>query len=374
MSKHPIRGLTDLGQSVWYDFIKRDLLTSGKLANLIEEDSLRGMTSNPTIFEKAIRGGDLYDGAIRNLAPRFHVKEQIFEELAVEDVRQACDIFSGVYESTGGADGFVSIEVSPTLAHDTATTIAEAKRLWSSVGRANVMVKIPGTVEGLPAIEDCLASGLNINVTLLFSVERHDQVIEAYFRALEKRVKEEKPIDRISSVASFFVSRVDTAVDKKLKENGTPEAAALCGKIAIANAQLAYDLFERRFRGPRWDVLASKGARVQRPLWASTGTKDPSLSDVYYVEALAAPNTVNTLPPETFTAYKDHGDPKVRVQDGMDEAKAKIDSLARLGVDFGAILKELEDDGVKKFADSFAELLAAVEKKKDALGASTRPS
>ncbi len=370
MTRHAIHELTTLGQSAWYDFIKRDLLTSGKLAGLIADDSLRGMTSNPTIFEKAIAGSELYDEEIRASAGGGGSDEDLYEAVAIEDVRRACDIFAELYESTDRADGFVSLEVSPRLAHDTAGTVSNAKRLWTTVGRPNLMIKIPGTLAGIPAIEDSIAAGLNVNVTLLFSVERHSAVIDAYFRGLERRVSAGEPVGDISSVASFFVSRVDTAVDKRLRAAATPAALALVAKIAIDNARLAYELFESRFRGPRWEALAAKGARVQRPLWASTSTKDPALPDVYYVEALVAPDTVNTLPPETFDAYRDHGHPSVRIREELEEGRKRIASLRDHGVDFAAVLRELEDEGVRKFDESFGQLLAAVGKKRAALGAS----
>lgn len=361
---NPLARLGELGQSIWYDFITRDLLTSGKLRALIADDGLRGMTSNPTIFEKAITGSADYDDDIRRLAADGRDAEAIFEALAVADVQAACDAFRGVYDATDGADGLVSLEVSPTLARDGAASEAAARHLWAAVDRPNLMIKIPGTAEGLGAIERCLADGININITLLFSVDRHREVMEAYLSGLERRAASGRRIDRVASVASFFVSRVDTKVDPLLDKAGHGE---LRGTIAIANACLAYAAFEEVFRGPRWEALAAKGARVQRPLWASTSTKDPALSDVYYVEALIAPQTVNTLPPETFAAYRDHGAPAVRIADGTATAPARLAALASAGIDMGRVTDELEEEGVEKFAASFRSLLSGIDAKVGAL-------
>ena len=295
MTPNPLVRLGELGQSPWYDYITRDLVTSGELARLITEDGLRGMTSNPTIFEKAVAGSRLYDADIRRLAEQGRSAQEIFEALAVADVQAACDVFGPVYESTGGSDGLVSLEVSPTLANDTAASIHEAERLWRSVDRPNAMIKIPGTAAGLPAIAHCIAAGISVNVTLLFSVERYAEVIEAFLEGLDRRLEAGLPLRPITSVASFFVSRVDSKVDPLLDRKGDP--AGLRGKIAIANACTAYRLFEWSLGTPRWDRLSKAGARPQRPLWASTSAKDPRYGDVYYVEALVAPRTVNTLPP-----------------------------------------------------------------------------
>jgi transaldolase len=364
-SGNPLVRLGELGQSPWYDYITRDLITSGELARLIGEDGLRGMTSNPTIFEKAIAGSRLYDHDIRAQADAGRGPQEIFEHLAVADVRSACDAFSAVYEASGGSDGLVSLEVSPTLANDTAATIHEAERLWRSVDRPNAMIKIPGTPEGLPAITHCIAAGVSVNVTLLFSIERYGEVIEAFLAGLERRLEGGLPLRPIASVASFFVSRVDGKVDPLLDRLGDP--AGLRGRIAIANACAAYRLFEWSLGTPRWDRLAKAGARPQRPLWASTSTKDPRYPDVHYVEALIAPRTVNTLPPETFAAYRDHGRPTVRIHEGMAEAPGLLKALAELGVDLAAITRELETDGVAKFAASYASLLAGIEAKAGAL-------
>jgi transaldolase len=363
---NPLVQLSRLGQSVWLDFITRDLLRSGELSRLIVEDGLRGMTTNPTIFEKAIAGSTLYDGEIRRLGAAGHTPGAVVEALAVADVRTACDAFRPLYETTEGRDGFVSIEVSPELAYDTEGTVVDARRLWETVDRPNLMVKIPGTKEGLPAIERCLSEGMSINVTLLFSLERYAEVREAYLAALESRVQRGLPVDRLASVASFFVSRVDGRLDKDLAKRGA-EARPLMGTIAIANAQVAYADFTKTFFGDRWEALAKHGARVQRPLWASTSTKDPAYSDVYYVEALIAPDTVNTLPPETLAAYRDHGEPAVRIPQALAAARDRLAKLGATGIDLAKETAALEKDGVEKFAASWAALLKVVESKAVAL-------
>lgn len=363
MVTNPLIALGRLGQSPWYDFITRDLVTSGELARLIAEDGLRGMTTNPTIFEKAIAGSDLYDEDIRRMAATGARPAEVFEALAVEDVRAACDLFLPVYRQTDGMDGLVSIEVSPALAHQTAATIAEAERLWARIGRPNVMIKIPGTQEGLGAISHCLAEGINVNVTLLFAVSRYREVVEAFFAGLERRLTVGRPIAGIASVASFFVSRVDGKVDPLIGE----AAASLHSRAAIANACTAYAAFEELFESARWRPLAAKGATVQRPLWASTSTKDPRLPDVYYVEALIGERTVNTLPPATFAAYRDHGRPALRIADGILSAGPVLRQLAELGVDLNQITRTLEIEGVQSFAGSFESLLRVIEQKAAAL-------
>jgi transaldolase len=365
---NPLVALGELGQSPWYDYITRDLLTSGELERLIREDGLKGMTSNPTIFEKAITGSALYDDDIRRLMGESRAPGDIFEAIAVDDIRRACDLFHPVYEASGGVDGVVSIEVSPELARDTDGTIEEAERLWDAVARPNVMIKIPGTAEGLPAIRHCLAQGININVTLLFAVERYREVVEMYFEALEERVANGMPVDRIASVASFFVSRVDTKIDPMLDRAGDPQG--LRGTIAIANAALAYADFLVAFSGERWYRLSASGARPQRPLWASTSTKDPKLPDIYYAEALVAPNTVNTLPPDTFEAYRDHGEPQVRIFEAIAAAEGRLARLAEAGVDLAQVTRELEEEGVEKFAGSFRSLVGGLESKTAALAGS----
>jgi transaldolase len=365
MTTNPLVRLGELGQSPWYDYITRDLVTTGELARLIAGDGLRGMTSNPTIFEKAIAGSRLYDEDIRGLTDAGRGAQEIFEHLAVADVRAACDGFAPVYEASGGADGLVSLEVSPALANDTEATIHEAERLWQAVDRPNAMIKIPGTREGLPAIAHCIGAGISVNVTLLFSVERYSEVIEAFHEGLDRRLQAGLPLRPVASVASFFVSRVDGKVDPLLDRLGDP--AGLRGRIAIANACAAYRLFEWSLGTSRWERLARAGARPQRPLWASTSTKDPRYNDVHYVEPLVAPRTVNTLPPETFAAYRDHGRPAVRIQEGVAAAPAQLKALADLGIDLAAITRELEADGVAKFAASYASLLAGIDAKAGAL-------
>jgi len=363
---NPLVQLSRIGQSVWLDFITRDLLRSGELSRLIVEDGLRGMTTNPTIFEKAIAGSTLYDGDMRRLAAGGANPGRIVESLAVADVRTACDAFRPLYETTEGRDGFVSIEVSPELAYDTEGTVVDARRLWEAVDRPNLMVKIPGTQEGLPAIERCLTEGISINITLLFSLERYTAVREAYLSALESRAQRGLPVDRVASVASFFVSRVDSRLDKDLVKRGG-DGRALMGTIAIANAQVAYADFTKTFCGDRWEALAKHGARVQRPLWASTSTKDPTYSDVYYVESLIAPDTVNTLPPETLAAYRDHGEPKVRIPQALPSARDRLAKLTALGVDLKKETAALEQEGVEKFSASWTALLKVVESKAVAL-------
>jgi transaldolase len=356
-----LQALGQLGQSPWYDYITRDLITEGELARLIAEDGLLGMTSNPTIFEKAVSGSRLYDDDIRELADAGKSPAEIFDAISAEDVREACDVFRPVYDASKAGDGTVSIEVHPAMANDTAATTREAARLRALVDRPNVMVKIPGTREGLPAITRSIAAGINVNITLLFSVDRHAEVIDAYLTGLEQRVARGDDISRIYSVASFFVSRVDSKVDPLLDASG--DARKVRGRAAIANACRAYRLFAETVESPRWRKLAAKGANVQRPLWASTSTKDPAYPDIYYVEALIAPDTVNTLPPETFAAYRDHGDPVVRIHDEMSRADADLAALSASGIDLRKVTKELEVEGVKKFSASYDQLLAGIEAK-----------
>lgn len=375
MTENPLRRLRELGQSVWYDYIRRDLITTGRLETLIRQDALAGMTSNPTIFQKAIAETDLYDEDIRRLAGKQKSTAEIFEGLAVADIQSAADAFRPVFDASGGDDGFVSIEVAPQLARDTEGTIAEARRLWRECGRDNVMVKIPGTAEGVPAIRKCLAEGININITLLFSVDRYREVMEAYLWAMEERVAAGAPVARIRSVASFFVSRVDTNADKKLdalikeakSDREKQQAKWLRGRLAIANARIAYEAFEGVFRAARFATLRKNGVALQRPLWASTSTKDPAYPDLYYVEALIAPDTVDTLPPETLEAYRDHGDPKIRIAEDLPGARHVFEGLREVGIDEKQIFRELEEEGVRKFSDSYDALLKALEEKEKAV-------
>jgi transaldolase len=369
-----LKELHEAGQSIWLDFIDRSLLRSGELARRIDHDSLTGMTSNPTIFEKALAEGSAYDAQLSGASPDLSASE-LFELLETDDVRTACDIFRPVHEKTRGTDGYVSIEVSPGAAHDTEDTIVEAHRLWSAVDRPNVMIKVPGTVEGAPATRRLLAEGINVNITLLFSIDAYAAVIDAYLSALEERASRGLPLSSIASVASFFVSRVDTEADKRLdaKAAANParaeEAKAFRGRVAVANAKLAYALFRQRFSGPRWEALAARGARVQRPLWASTSTKNPAYRDVMYVEDLIGPDTVNTMPPATIAAFADHGVVKRTVDEHVEEERALIDKLEEFGVSLTGITDTLLREGLASFEKSFGTLIAGLEAKRRKLGA-----
>ncbi len=364
---NPLVRLGLLGQSPWYDYITRDLVRSGELARLVREEGVRGMTSNPTIFEKALAQGTAYDAQLKATTGA-HTAWELFELVETDDVRNACDIFRPVYDATKGGDGYVSIEVSPGSAHDATATVAEAHRLWASVARPNVMIKVPGTPEGCIALRRLIADGINVNVTLLFAVSAHDRVIEAYLGGLEDRIAAGGDVSTISSVASFFVSRVDSEIDKRLAKMGTPEAKAMMGLAAVANAKLAYALFGERFAGPRWTALAAKGARVQRPLWASTGTKNPAYSDVKYVETLIGPDTVNTLPPATLDAFRDHGAVARTVDANVADAQAQLAALAALGIDLDAVTDQLLAEGLASFQKSFDTLIAGLEAKAVSLG------
>ena len=361
---NPLVELAKAGQSVWYDQMERKLLTTGRLKQMIDEDDLRGLTSNPTIFEKAIAGSDDYDQQLRQLAAANKNAVEIFDELALDDIGHAADVFRPVYDRCGGNDGFVSIEVSPLLAKDTAGTIAEAKRLFGRLSRPNVMVKIPATAEGLPAIEESIANGININITLIFSNDVYAQVMEAYIRGLERRAEAGQPIDRIRSVASFFVSRIDTKADGAMEAKGETE---LLGQIAIANAKVAYQLWKKTFSGDRWAKLKAKGAAVQRPLWASTGTKNKKYSDVLYIESLIAPQTVNTVPPATYDAFKDHGKVRVTIEDDLDGAYTALRKFEEKGFSLKAICDQLTEEGVKSFDASFDSLMMTIEARRDAV-------
>src|SRR5919109_5209613 len=360
---NPLKELLEQGQSVWLDYIRRNLIISGELKKLVDEDGIRGVTSNPTIFEKAIAHSTDYDDAFGAVLAQDPDAEpgRIYEPLAIEDIQMAADVLRPVYDETGGADGFVSFEVSPHLAHDTQRTIAESKRLKAAVGRPNLMIKAPATPEGIPAIEELIADGVNVNITLMFSLNHYEAVARAYIRGLERSAH---PAE-VASVASFFVSRVDTMVDRLLESLGTQQAKSLLGKIAIANSKMVYNRFREIFHGEGFAALRQRGAKVQRPLWASTGTKNPAYSDVLYVENLIGAETVNTLPPETLNAFKDHG--KVEgetVKDSLDAAAAALGRLKALGIDLGAITERLQQDGVAAFAASFDQLMAALEKKR----------
>ena len=376
MNDNPLRRLHQAGQSVWLDYIDRALLHDGRLVKLIEQDALVGMTSNPTIFEKALAEGAAYDAQISS-APAELNPAELFELIETDDVRTACDRFAPVFESTEGQDGYVSIEVSPSQAFDADATVVEARRLWSTVDRPNAMVKVPGTPEGARAIRRLIAEGINVNVTLLFAIEAHDRVIEAYLGGLEDRLAAGQPIDHVASVASFFVSRVDTEIDKRLNAMAADAPNekrdylySLRGRAAIANARLAYRLFTRRFSGERWERLAARGAMVQRPLWASTSTKNPAYRDVIYVEQLIGPHTVNTLPPATMEAFRDHGVVTRTVDMGFEQAEADLAELEAVGISIAQVTQQLLSDGVSSFQRSFDTLLAGLSRKTASLVAS----
>ena len=369
--ENPLKELARYGQSVWLDYIRRSLITTGELARLIREDGLRGMTSNPAIFEKAIAGSTDYTQALEELSKQHLEPGAIFERLAVKDIQDAADVLRSVYDQTNRRDGYVSLEVSPQLAYKTQETIAEARRLWKEVGRENVMIKVPGTREGIPAFRQLISEGININVTLLFAQEVYEQVAEAYIAGLEEFVKRGGDARRMASVASFFVSRIDTLVDgqieERIKSAKTPvEQIALrnlLGKVAVANAKMAYQLYKRIVGGTRWKALADRGAQTQRVLWASTSTKNPAYSDVLYVEDLIGPDTVNTIPPATFDAFRDHGHPRPTLEQGVDEARATLENLEKAGISLKAATDQLTVEGVKLFAEAFDKLLEAVGKR-----------
>ena len=365
MSRSRLHELSEQGVSVWIDSLSRELLDTGQLEALMRDDAVVGVTSNPTIFEKALSAGDWYDAELRELLGGNEDAKEIFLALAVEDVQRACDLLRGVWDGGDGLDGYVSIEVDPGLAYDREATYEEAIRLHELVQRPNAYVKIPGTEPGLGAIEDCIAAGRSINVTLIFSLARHAEVAEAYIRGLERLVESGGDPRGVTSVASFFVSRVDTEADRRLEELGRTD---LQGKLAIANAKLAYRQYLETFAGPRWEPLAAAGARPQRCLWASTSTKNPAYRDVLYVEELIGPHTVNTMPLETIEAFQDHGVVRgTTLLEGVEEADELLTELARAGVDYEDVVEVLEREGVEKFADSFGELLDGIDAKRAAL-------
>jgi transaldolase len=363
MKDNPLMILGTLGQSIWLDYIRRDLIASGGLRRLIDEDGLRGMTSNPSIFEKAIADSRDYDEDIRTMALQGRGTNAIYEALSQHDVQSAADEFRSVYEKTEGKDGFVSLEVNPHLAHDTQGTIQEAQRLWGLLNRPNVFIKVPATTEGLPAIRQLINEGINVNVTLLFGLPRYRQVADAYIAGIEARAAQGKPVKHVASVASFFVSRIDTMVDpllERLIAQGGKEAdlaKKVHGQVAIASAKMAYQIYKEIFGGDRFGKLAAQGARVQRLLWASTGTKNPDYSDVKYVEALIGPDTVNTAPLETLDAYRDHGEPKARLEQDVQEARGVLEQLPELGIRIDHVTRQLEDEGVEKFNKPFDKLM-----------------
>jgi len=360
MAKSRLHELSELGQSVWIDFLSRDMLRSGQLERMMRDDAVVGVTSNPTIFQKAVSAGDAYDDQLRDELGDERDPKELFIRLAARDVGDALDLLRPVWDGGGGRDGYVSIEVDPNLAYDTEATIEEAQRLHELIDRPNLFVKIPATKPGLPAIEEMISCGRSINVTLIFGLERYAEVAEAYIRGLERLVDEGGDPSRLASVASFFVSRVDTEADRRLDEAGREE---LKGKLAIANAKLAYHRYKEIFAGERWERLAKRGATPQRCLWASTSTKNPAYRDVLYVENLIGPMTVDTMPEETIQAFQDHGRVAPTLEQGLDEAKRVLDDLAAAGVEYDVVVATLEREGVEKFADSFSELLEGIRAK-----------
>jgi transaldolase len=361
MAKSHLHQLSELGQSVWIDFLSRDLLRKGELARMVRDDAVVGVTSNPTIFQKAISAGDAYDEQLREILKDERDPKEVFIQLAARDVGEALDLLRAVWDEGGGRDGYVSIEVDPNLAYDTQATIAEAARLHDLIDRPNLFVKIPATEPGLAAIEEMIARGKSINVTLIFSLERYAEVVEAYIRGVERLVESGGDPSSLASVASFFVSRVDTEADRRLDEIGGHDE--LKGKLAIANAKLAYQRYKDLFAGPRWEALAAKGATPQRCLWASTSTKNPAYRDVMYVEELIGPMTVDTMPEETIRAFQDHGKVAPTLEQGLDESKRVFEGVAEAGVDYDDVVATLEREGVDKFADSFSELLEGIRAK-----------
>ena len=374
MNRNPLIGLKELGQSVWLDNLSRKLINSGELKRLIDEDGLSGITSNPTIFQKAISGSPDYDASLRRMLDQgIKDEKELFLGLAFEDISAAADLLWPVYRATHGLDGFVSIEVSPDLAYETEATIGEAKRLFSAIGKRNILVKVPATKQGLPAIEQLIGEGVNVNITLLFSIERYEKVTEAYLKGLEKRVSKGQPIDEIASVASFFVSRVDTLTDKLLgthlssggSKDERDKIAGLLGKAAVANAKIAYKKYKQIFSGSRFLALREKGGRLQRILWGSTGTKNPAYSDIKYVEELIGPDSINTMTEATIKVFRDHGQVRITIGDGFEKAERLFQELKSLGIDIHDVTEQLEREGVELFSDSFFSLLKEIAKKRD---------
>ncbi len=365
---NPLKGLQQHGQSIWLDYIQRSIITNGDLKRMVEEDGLGGVTSNPAIFEKAINGSSDYTEALKNLAKERLDPKTVYERLAIKDIQDAADILRSVYDRTHKRDGYVSLEVSPHLATDTSGTLAEARRLWREVGRPNVMIKVPGAVEGIPAVEQLLGEGINVNVTLLFAQERYAQVAEAYLKALEQVAARGGELGSIASVASFFISRIDVLVDRMLAERlkastNLHEQATLkglMGKVAIANGKQTYQAYKRIFSGPRWERLAGKGANTQRVLWASTSTKNPDYRDVLYVEELLGAETVNTLPPATLEAFRDHGQARASLEASLDDANATMEALAKVGISMSEVTDKLLEEAVRLFSEPFDKLLDTV--------------
>lgn len=358
MQKNNVKQIHDFGQSIWLDFIDRQIMDSGELKKLIEQDGIRGVTSNPSIFEKAITSSKDYDNDILEYVSEGKNNEAIFYAMAIADIQRAADFFKPTFDQSNGEDGFVSLEVSPLLARDTDATIKQAMELWKLVDRKNVMIKIPGTLEGLPAIRKCISEGININVTLLFGLPRYEEVTEAYLLGLEDRLKLNKPIENIQSVASFFLSRIDVLIDPIVQQKGF---ANLNGEVAIASAREAYQIYKKVFNSARFNALAKKGANRQRVLWASTGTKDPAFSDVKYIEALIGNETVNTVPLETIEAFRDHGVAANRLEQDLDKTTKVLHDLKSAGIDLNEITQKLEDEGIEKFNKAYNQLLSAIE-------------
>jgi len=373
MSQTPLHELHAHGQSVWLDFLSRDLVDSGELARLVAEEGVRGMTSNPTIFQEAIKGSDTYDEDIRRLGAQGLSPEEMFEAIAVDDIAAACDVLRPVFDESGMTDGFVSLEVSPRLAHDTEGTVEEARRLVASVNRPNLMIKVPATPAGLPAVETLITEGVNVNITLIFAQAVYRGVVDAYLSALENRAAAGEPVDDVASVASTFVSRIDTAVDAQLeallaeRPDDADEIRSLLGKVAIANSKAVYEIFEEISASERYQALAADGAQPQRPLWASTSTKNPAYPATLYVDELIGPNTVNTMPSVTMDAFREQGEVQPTVSSDPDYWSGVLERLAALGVDLDAIMDQLQDEGVQKFIDSYDDLLNDLEAKAGAL-------
>jgi transaldolase len=367
MAKSRLHELAERGQAVWFDTLSRDLVHSGELKKMMDEDAVTGVTSNPTIFQKALSSGEAYDADLKKLLADTDDPTKIFFSLALQDIRDAADVLKPAYDASNGVDGYVSMEVEPGIAYDTEKTFEQARWIATEVDRPNLMVKIPATMPGLPAIEDCTAKGTSINITLIFSLDRYKAVVEAYLRGLERLVASGGDPSKVASVASFFVSRVDSEADKRLDEAGHPE---LKGKLAIANAKLAYEHYREAFSSERWAYLEGKGATKQRCLWASTSTKNPEYRDVMYVEELVGPETVNTMPLETIRAFQDHGEVRGdTVLEGVDEARALLAKLAEIGVDYDDVTETLEEEGVQKFADSFDQIVESIRAKRSTLAA-----
>lgn len=362
MTETKLHQMAELGQAIWLDYIQRSFIKSGELADYVQK-GLRGLTSNPSIFQKAISESDEYDDQIRKLALEGATAQEIYEGLVVEDIRMAADVLRSVYDETDGRDGYISLEVNPHLAHDQQGSINEAKRLSAAVDRPNLMIKVPATAEGLLAIQNLIEDGVNINITLMFSISQYELVAEAYLVALQQRTAKIFTVGHIASVASFFVSRVDSKVDDLLDSLGSPEAQALKGKIGIANAKIAYQRFKEIFSGRRWEYLLDKGAQVQRVLYGSTSTKNPEYSDVMYVENLIGPDTVNTVPPETLEAFMDHGTVALTLERDIDEARDQLDQLEKLGIDLDSVTSELLDEGLEKFSKPYDRLIETIAQK-----------